>query len=62
MTPALFTSTSKRFSFDLKVSAALLMEAKDVKSRGRCSISASGESFLRSAIAALALDSVRAAR
>lgn len=42
--------------------AASAIEAKDVRSRGRCSMGASGIVLWMSAIADVAFDAVRAAR
>ena len=62
MTPALFRRTSRRGSLAVKVSAADLMEAKEVRSSSRKVICASGTRILMSAMAASALEGVRAAR
>jgi hypothetical protein len=61
--PALLISMSNRDSRDLKVEAASAMEEKDVRSRGRCTISqAFATVFLMSEIASRAFEAVRAAR
>lgn len=60
--PALFTSMSRRCSRAWNEEAASAMDAKDVRSSGRCSISAVGQSRRISAMASFALEAVRAAR
>lgn len=62
MIPALLMRRSRRDSLDWKVWAAEAMEAKEVRSSGRWIMSALAASFLRSLIAVVALEAVRAAR
>ena len=59
--PAFNIRMSRRCDSDLNLSAAALMEAKEVRSRGRYEILAEGFVFWMSAIAAFAFDSVREA-
>lgn len=60
--PALFIKMSRRSEFDMKVSTADRIEAKDERSRDRNVIGASGTAALMSAMADSAFEAVRAAR
>jgi hypothetical protein len=62
MTPALLTRRSRRRSCARKDFAAAAMEAKELRSRERCSIEAEGAAARISWIAVVALEAVRAAR
>ena len=63
MIPALLIKMSRRDSADVKVEAAAAMEEKDVRSRGRCTISHGEETAdLIDEMASAALEAVRAAR
>ena len=62
MTPALLMRRSRREERAVNVSAACLMEAKEVRSRGRKVMLLLGTAAWMSAMAASALDCVRAAR
>lgn len=61
MMPAFSIRMSRRGDSEVNFSAATLMEAKEVRSRGRWEILAEGLIFWRSAMAAVAFDSVREA-
>jgi len=59
MTPALLIRMSRREDFEVNCSAACLIDAKSVRSRGRTSMLAPGTSVLTSWTAAFAFSAER---